>query len=300
MDEQLVEELPREPIEPKRPAKRDELENWLYLAGIYAVFMLGNVSLPTVFWQMNGRFWMESTAFFLDGTLAAELGILGVWMGLSDVRWLHRLLGCGVLLGMSATSYLLGLQFADAGDLPVEAALMIYGIALGSWIGTWFVLAIIRSSFGWHIGSVRARSSVEADKQVSIRYLFVATTSMAVLTAMVKAAMPSTSAGNGSLPAFAFAAGIYVVYSLCLLIPCCWIGLKRPVPYRLIPVLMLEIYFLGQLTMQCLAWCLKGTFNWELTAYFFIYSCGFVISALAAFAVLRRGGFELRTASRSN
>jgi hypothetical protein len=282
-----------DPIEQETRSTHSRFMVWLPLVGVYAVFMLGNILLPTLFWRMNGVFWLECCAMFSNGVLTSEVALLGAWMALNNDRWTHRLLVCGLLLGSIATCFLIGLQLPEDG-LPLEVGYFVYGLSIVGWGVSWFSLALCRRYFGWYIDRSHAPPSKPTKTQVSMFYLLVVITAIACLIAMVKAVMPSTNAGSPGLAEGALLSGIFMLYTLMLFIPSFWLAMRVPTPYWVLLPLMLVLLVVGPITMASLKFKNSGRFDAEEVTHFYMYSLGFIASVSIVFWSLRLFGFELR------
>lgn len=289
-------------LEPNRLRWLHMRSHWLPLIVIFSVFMLGNALLPFFLWWPHSGRWIDDLIMVLNGVLVSEVGILGIWSALGSDRWPHRLLHCGVLLGLLTTCWLIGLQLPEVAELPSVVAWIICGIALVGWLSTWLVLGFLRACFGWYIGSTRAAVDDPPRAQISMVYLFAAVTSVAVLIAALKAVLPSADnlVEMSEVRPALIAVGFYILYCLMLLIPCCGLVLKKRTPYWLIPVLLLELYFLGGLTIAGVTWIMNlSPFSASEVTAFYKFSFGFVASTMLVLGVLRACGYQLCQARHS-
>ena len=75
--------------------------------------MLGNIALPSVFWESGSGSWLAHAAFFCSGILVSGIAVLGSWLALSSERLSHRILVGGLLLCLISTCFLIGVQIAQ-------------------------------------------------------------------------------------------------------------------------------------------------------------------------------------------
>ena len=172
-------------------AKQSQLDakrnDWTINAIVASFVIVGNIALPSVFWQAPPppSFWCYPP-LFLSGVLASEVAIIGIFASFTNafyaVRWTWSLLAsfcCGLLLT-------LGVFVAESSTFPGEALVIIMLIAVGGNLVVLGTGAGVRWAFGFRFSDDFTAEQLAASKSFNLLFLFKLTIAIALIMLALK------------------------------------------------------------------------------------------------------------------
>lgn len=261
------------------------------LAGLLGVAMLFNLTLPPVFkgvrWDPG---WLQF-AFFAAGGLVAQFALLAIWasLGTSDLK-LRIPISVGLCLAC-VCMFILGLEQPLSGRLAI--VLMAVGAAIGGFSIMCAALVGVRWFGGYRMVHVQAVAGLTSPK-VSIKYLLWATTGVALLIALFRAAFP-TEGGSGppSVMVVVLLITQHCVYSVVLSVGCLLIsfGIRRT--YRGLLFAQAVIFGITPVNLFLLNSYPRMSVGMTEVLNMYAFAAGLVAVLCLFFLVARKVGFRL-------
>jgi len=259
---------------------------------VFVVFAVGNILLPQVFWQMR-RGVTEWLAMFFNGILVSEIAILTLWSALASMSWASRIAVSFLTLVFIASTFIAGLRLADSG-LPIQIAIIIYGISVLGFVCLNIPLSILRLTRGWKLMGPGDSETSKNQSQFSISFLLGITTMVAILYTIVRASLPTTS--ESGMPPIWWSIVVCIVltmYSILLLLPSFYLGIGAKRRWAAFIALVLQFIFVAPLVIFCLTYFEGIQFYADYTFNFYAFSLGYVTSIVSVTLGLRACGFRL-------
>ena len=119
--------------------------NRIAIVLIAMIYGAGNVLIPQMLWSSGG--FSEMVAFFFVGALATEVGLLAAGVAFASGSIVKTFTLNAMLMVFLCASYVFGLNIADRGGMPREAALFLFGIGIGAFLLTTVFMLVIRWFF---------------------------------------------------------------------------------------------------------------------------------------------------------
>jgi hypothetical protein len=270
---------------------RAELRNALLLLSACAVFVGGNIVMPSMFWRMVGERWLENTAMFFSGILVSEVTSLGVWTALSRLPWTYRGLLGAVMCAVFVSCFIVGMRIPAEplvnAPIPRDVVFFLYGCAYAGWLASCCLLAWFRRYRGWKIHEGQDETESKPT-QVTLAYLLALVTGSAGLVVLWRSTWPDAGPllSADQLRA-ALESGVLAVYTLLLLVACVRLVLRgRDRRAAFIALLAVPIA-LGPLTLGCLALFDRDALHSQSSIFLYFYSFGVVSSTIPVLVCLR-------------
>jgi len=259
---------------------------------VFAVFAVGNILLPQLFWQMQRGF-TEWLAMFFNGILVSEIAILTLWSALSCMSWASRIAVSFLTLVFIASAFIAGLRLPDSG-LPIQIAIIIYGISVLGFVCLNIPLSILRLTRGWKLMGPGDPETSNNQSQFSISFLLGITTMVAILYTIIRVSLPTTSQ-SGMPPVWQITVVciVYTIYSILLLLPSFYLGFGSKRRWAAFIALALQFIFVAPLVIFCLTYFAGIRFNTNDTLDFYAFSLGYVTSIVSVTLGLRACGCRL-------
>lgn len=270
---------------------------WIVFGGCFLLCLLGNLLLPTLWWETGspGDELYFATLMCALGALSSEFGALAVWFGLGNQRVWGRMLICFTASMILTCVYVVGLVIHD--PIPAWATAIILGIGMGATLLLGAALmglsAItkLRMVHRDNMSGLRASSGIRSS---DIRFLAIVTAVVALGIALIKTLVDVSSLSQGGPSAGEFTDFILVVLQgsiicltimvglLLLIMGSRWsigigFGILVAVAFFLIPLNFVVIN-LGYRTMRM---------NVEFVVYYYSFMLGFTVLT-AIYCVLGR------------
>jgi hypothetical protein len=260
-------------------------------AVVLVVFAIGNLVLPSVFFNFaSSDGWMILACFF-NGVLASEVAILASICVLRTADWQVRLIAGVLGLAGLATTLVLGLSTADS-QLPNQIAIFIYCIAVAIYIAVAIGSYFVKKRTGLIVEHGFGTQTISQRKQYSVGFLLGVMAVVAVLISVVRASLPANNASGGpSIAELILRSGLFMTYSIMLFVPSIAIGIAKRRTIRWIGVLFTMV--IGFVVMQNLAQLNGSPLPKGFYVYFYAYSLGVVTSVVAVFGWLRWHGYRM-------
>ena len=260
---------------------------------VLVVFAIGNLVLPSVFFNFGSSDRWIILALFFDGVLASEVAILASICVLRTADWQVRLIAGVFGLAGLATTLVLGLSIADP-QLPIQVAIIVYCIAVAAYnavaIGSYFV----KKRTGLKMEHGYGTQTISQRKQYSVGFLLGVMAVVAVLISIVRASLPAHNPGGGPpIAELIMFSGLFMIYSIMLFVPSLAIGIAKGHTIRWIGAVIFTMVVIGFVVMQSLALVNRSPFPMDGYVYFYSYSFGFVTSVVAVFGWFRWHGYRM-------
>ncbi|MCC6507954.1 MAG: hypothetical protein IT423_02530 [Pirellulaceae bacterium] len=269
---------------------------WRVLLGICVIFMLGNLSIPSLVWRVQDRSWLMWGVFFCDGIVASQIAIVAGWLAYRVERWSHRAIAGTLLVGMLCSSFVIGLQLAEKpSTMPMEAVFFFYAVAFAGSAMVWAGLACVRWRFPGLLVGPDDGYSYTRRGPLSLVTILSAMTVIALIVAIIRSILPN----NSSMPPFdeLFAlTTIFLVYSLVLFMFAFWLGIDTLKPHQvflLVWLLLVALLAGGYGVMVLVSYILSFTPEWHAQIGLYAFALGFVVSVIFSFRLLRGFGFRI-------
>ena len=260
---------------------------------VLVVFAIGNLVLPSVFFNFaSSNRWMILALFF-DGVLASEVAILASICVLRTTDWQVRLIAGVFGLAGLATTLVLGLRIADS-QLPIQIAILIYCIAVAIYsavaIGSYFV----KKRTGLKMEHGFGTQTISQKKQYSVGFLLGVMAVVALLISVVRASLPAHNPGGGPpIQQLIMFTGLFMIYSIMLFVPSMAIGIAKGRTIRWVGAVIFTMVVIGFVLTQSLAQLSPSPMSTDDYVCFYAYSFGFVTSVVAIFGWFRWHGYRL-------
>lgn len=253
--------------------------------GIALIYGLGNLLLPRVIEK-------EEIAFFFVGALVFEIAVLAAASGLS-VQSLHEsvTLSCMIIVLICVT-YILGLQ---SSGMPIEAAIFVMGIAFVGYFCALFLFGQVSLRGRVILEHVNETSvSFKRRKPISIQFLMLLTTVVALSVWLTKLCFPKRSEGWPSeLGLLVVGGAVLVIESTLLHLACVWIALSERFHWMLLVVLLLSIAILPIAYATGIETVSRYRV-WKEINIHYVYLIGLATFSTVTLLLLRAMGYRLR------
>ena len=270
---------------------------------IALIYGAGNVLIPQTLSSSMG--FPVMFAFFFIGALATEIGVLAVGVAFTSGSIIKTFTLNLLLMVLRCASYVCGLQIADSGDMPKEAALFLFGIGIGAFLLTMVCMLVIRWFCQIRIEhqSVAILKSPQSltEQSFSIRYLMLTTAAIALAICIVRWTIPQRSQDiPPGIFEIACVCTIEAAESIFLVLACVQLVMSRSIrvqvwAFVVIAAFMLLFPFLNAALVQF--------FTRELLyEYYYIaypYIAGLAFFSILTLSILRLVGYRLASVDRS-
>lgn len=272
------------------------------MPSVAVAFIAGNLLLPRVISQWGQSVTSLVGSLILTGFFAAQPMLLATWCALGGRRAIFRIPLAAVVMAILATALGLGVRLI-ADTIPWPAILMVFCIATAAFAGCSVLLAIFRRLSGWTVqhGAWSSRTE-ETSSQMSIGYLFIMTSLVALLVGLLQAIFQSqgirfsvTLTPQEIREAVAFGLS-EIVYGFFVCLPFLWVGLARPnwkrIVFAPISFCLVTAAFLF-LVDQFGAAVTGYRIDTAVTAVHYSYSLGLVTTYTVVLWIARGCGYQL-------
>lgn len=265
--------------------------------GLILLFALGNLLLPSVFWDF--RLPMMYIPLSVFGICVTQIVLLGIWAALGALAIKYRFpltLGLATFL---AASYVAGLENAGNRGLPRGVGLTLMAFALLVYLVVFVGLRLVRSRFGLRLQVLGHQAAIvkQGTGQVSVGYLMGATTIAAFAFAVIRYSIPQGVFDyNGPSIVELIWNGLFFTLAInTIAIGALFLVFSQK---RVLALLLLSIFLLllPWLHFSIVGWRFFSD-NWVLMSYSFFL--GFVASLLLVLYLVRSSGVRMDLASSS-
>lgn len=192
-----------------------------------AFFICANILGPRLFSDGHGADFLAYCGLAAMGGLVSEACLLATWVALGTQAVKYRLPLTGALVLVGTCSFLIGLEFSEAG-MPLDVAIILIGAGVAMYCCMQVPLWIMRAMTRRRTDLLEAGSrSAKQESAHGLRYLFTSTAAVGVLLILVKHSLPEGSPAGDVLWGEVIGGGfVFMAFSALVCLPCVGLALS--------------------------------------------------------------------------